>query len=442
MDSCSRKKITDLNIDCLEKIFRYLDDQELMTIADCLNRHLKSAAELVFVSRNSHRSLKITELYNTRPNYFSLVYIRCGDRPHQIYTCNFKLALQLLRCFGHLLLSLYIQNFRTDETLLERFTEYIKKYLHGAQLKKVTFRFKPNVLDGLLNGFDKPFPNSEYVGIVGGILARGDRLNYLFPKMQRLNFFMDDSIQLKDIAYHFPHLKELQVYINSMYIFLDVEMDLTELDQVFSFNPQLNKLILPFHPHKIYSKITEMLPVLESLELNLYVVKGIWRKNIRELNVNVFNVRRFKIDFGCFNGRKIIPFEFQNLEELTISNENILLTDIRHFLNTVATVTKLTLSCRFLLQEHNHNDQKITLLDLANTLPILEEINLYRADYCPREVVRLMKCSKSIKTIRARVVKESDYAYIQSNIDSNWQISTFNKIYQPYVHVLLKRICS
>lgn len=86
------------------------------------------------------------------------------------------------------------------------------------------FRIEPNLLDGLLNEFDKPFSNVEYVGIIGGISTRRRRLNYLFPKMRCLNFEVSQSSQFRDITYHFPHLKQLQLFL-----ILDIELiDWTE----------------------------------------------------------------------------------------------------------------------------------------------------------------------------------------------------------------------
>ena len=42
--------ITDVNIDCLEEVFKYFDLKDLLNVADCGNQRMRRAASFVFAS--------------------------------------------------------------------------------------------------------------------------------------------------------------------------------------------------------------------------------------------------------------------------------------------------------------------------------------------------------------------------------------------------------
>lgn len=189
MESNLATQITDLNIDCLEKIFRYLDDWHLLIIADCLNKHLKSAADLVFTLRNGKKLLEIYQLFPYRPQYDTLTSF-----PHKMITGNFQLSLKMLRCFGHLLSKLHIDVvYNADKLLVGHFVTYVKKYLRCEGLHEFRFRSQPNVLDDLLNSVEKPFSNAECVGIVGGTSIKKGAIDYLISENAMYKFLYISS---------------------------------------------------------------------------------------------------------------------------------------------------------------------------------------------------------------------------------------------------------
>lgn len=435
MESNSAMLITDLNMDCLEKIFRYLDDQHLLRIADCFNKYLKSVADLVFVLRNGKRIVEITRVQSYRPSYDEFLIL-----PHKLQTTNFALSLKLLRCFGHLLSMLHLEIAFNDEILVDRVVAYVKKYVRFEQLTDVRFRLQPNVLDDLLNSVEKPFSNAKCVGIVGGTSIKQHRLNHLFPEMQCLNVYLFHQIDLRDIAYHFPHLKHLQLY---MYHKIEIDDSIhTEFDPIFSLNPQLCELILPIQSHRIYPRINEMLPSLESLELNFYRFRGGY--NLELETQHFMRVQRFKLDMGCSEYLyEILPFRFDYLTELTVYSGYIDLIKLREFLIRYSTVTKLTLRAE---KPYQSKYLSLTALDLANTLPMLNEISLYRGIFCPNEILCLMKTSKSLQKKRVITRSDADYDCIRLNMNSSWHMSTFVPvdivINFRATHILLQRICS
>lgn len=80
-------KLTDLNIDCLEAILECLEIGDLLNAADACRR-LHHAANHLYLRIHGEKPLIDTKYYAVRPIAFAI--------------SNLKIALQLLRCFGHL----------------------------------------------------------------------------------------------------------------------------------------------------------------------------------------------------------------------------------------------------------------------------------------------------------------------------------------------------
>lgn len=90
------KRIIDVNFDCLEHIFQFLDIEDLINVAEA-NKQLKVAADVVF---NHKYKLFSFWLYNNNMPlaepidiYRSLIVIR-----------NLNFTFKILRIFGHLLM--------------------------------------------------------------------------------------------------------------------------------------------------------------------------------------------------------------------------------------------------------------------------------------------------------------------------------------------------
>lgn len=432
MESNAATQITDLNLDCLEKIFRYLNNYQLVIIADCMNKRLKSAVDLVFTLRHGRKLFEISVLDYHSPSYNLFSF------PNKLLTYNFQLAIKLLRCFGHLLTKFHAQIiYNADEVLVGHFVAYVKRYLRFEQLKEFQFRSQPNVLDDLLNSVAKPCSNAEYVGIVGGTSIKPHRLSSLFPKMQCLNVYIFHPADLDGITHNFPQIKQLQLHTD--YQFNMIDSLHAKMDVVFSLNSHLNALSIPFQTYKIYPRINEMLPSLERLQLKLCFSNT----GRLEFHTQQFDkVKQFKIAFNDFELNQTIPLRFPQLSELTLRSGFINVVSLREFLIRNSTVTKMTV-CESSWRLRPDINRQITLLDLANILPALNEIALYDGIFSPQEILCLMKSSKTVQTIRAKMHLHSDYDYIRLNMNSKlWQISTIEAKYDhSRIHILLQRIC-
>lgn len=83
--------ITDLNADCLEKIFSYLNFDDMLNVADS-NKWLKKGAELAF------KKLKKTRVVLN-------AWTTDGD---ELRIKNLKTCIRVVRCFGRVISSLKV----------------------------------------------------------------------------------------------------------------------------------------------------------------------------------------------------------------------------------------------------------------------------------------------------------------------------------------------
>lgn len=96
MNQIQRMKLTDLGVDCLERIFRYLPIEDLLNLADS-NKQLKNTADLVFLLKYSSKIANIVGIAGFQRNDKKMLEL--GDL---ISIANPKKVFQLLRCFGNL----------------------------------------------------------------------------------------------------------------------------------------------------------------------------------------------------------------------------------------------------------------------------------------------------------------------------------------------------
>lgn len=154
MELHKEMKITELGIDCLEKIFRNVCVADLLNLADS-NKDLGRAAELTFALQHGKKSVEIGGL-GSCPK----VWYVCEDI-QVIHTTFTKRTLQMLRCFGHLISKLEIniakRYFEPSCVSFDSLIAYVEEFCMES-LSAFTILGEPG---GVLNCFVKPFVNVE-----------------------------------------------------------------------------------------------------------------------------------------------------------------------------------------------------------------------------------------------------------------------------------------
>lgn len=167
-----KTKLTDVNGDCLEKIFMYLNLDDLLNIAHT-NKQLKFAADLAF-ARKFGKCVML--LYIHRVEWNSKFFLF----PNTVCIIDLQTSLRLLRCFGHLLSHLDIRCSSDFPNASYKLTRYANEYC-SESLTKIEFGAMKNVND-TFQSLSKPFVTVENIRFYGCILeADLTKIDALFP---------------------------------------------------------------------------------------------------------------------------------------------------------------------------------------------------------------------------------------------------------------------
>lgn len=101
--STFKTKITDINDDCLEKVFMYLSLDDLINIART-NKPLKPAADMVFQRKYAKKKINLHIVSDPKDGSVLSSPKRKNARLYIIY--DFRTSFRLLGFFGHLITEL------------------------------------------------------------------------------------------------------------------------------------------------------------------------------------------------------------------------------------------------------------------------------------------------------------------------------------------------
>lgn len=200
-------KIDDVNLDCLEHVFRLLDLKDLINVAEA-NKQLNAAAGLAF----NHKYGKLYVLLrNEKPKQGPPVEIY-EDR-NFISVNNRKFTFKILRLFGHYISEVSIDALYPDANRArvnyDRIVQYVNEYCLESLTSFRVLRHPKNVL----NALKKEFKNVEDVRMSGGRIQSEIlfQINQWFPNMRRLKLHPIRFPDLKSIK--FEHLEDLSMGI-------------------------------------------------------------------------------------------------------------------------------------------------------------------------------------------------------------------------------------
>lgn len=352
-DSNRPTKITHVNTDCLERIFKHLTLSDLLNVSDA-SEHFKDAVDFVFSSKYAKKAVIIDEIRVSHPRLLDIEisYIRIDD----IKTC-----LKLLRCFGHRLLKLkfrvcfptsderelilpnvlskesfnraikllvayvglYCFNSLTDLTIVEGPVQVLDllniPYLKMVNVEINTWDSPRTKLDQ--NWFSKLFPNIKCLKYESGFgrVTDYECIENEFKNLTRL-----------DISYGYFKCKNPVKCTGKHITNEECMANNTNVKAAIKLNPQLRILRLPFiSDFNILQDISKHQQQLEFLSFQ-YSPKD--PSNCNENLVHFNTNKQLKVCFCTPNGHgrsfkellpssrlemPKIPLSFDSLEELT-----------------------------------------------------------------------------------------------------------------------------
>lgn len=421
IDVLPSKKIVDINLDCLEHIFRLLDLKDLMNVASA-HQHLKAAANLVF--HHKYNKMYVV-LFNTNKQCIEPVTIN-KDR-NCMWVQNLKFTFKILRLFGANISKVEIfANYPLRDQACainvnyDRIMQYLNKYCLESLTSFEVARHPKNVLSAV----QKEFKNIEYVSIRGGNITSDVmfQINWIFPKMRRLELISKRFMGLKPI--HYPYLEDLQMCI---------------LDRDLSRRRNIKPVIL--------SNID-----VQSLRVSRHCDTNTWEIISRMKNLNTLRMSYSSMLFKNFNGP---PIQFDEVENLDVdvdnSNDEILepplttvfsfghlktctvdcwaehFTPMLDFIIANPTIEKLTIR----LHINRHGSKPLSIgLQLARYVslapnPISIELDFYNCHFIDSHIAYVLKFLESNQYLSKFIMRfKTLFAFesVRERIPKQWKI--------------------
>lgn len=406
-------KIVDLNIDCLEKIFKQLSLGDLLNVADS-NGTLKKGADVVFALKYGKRKVNLRDLDFVDRN-------RDIDEKDNIVLYTWKRSYHILRCFGHLISNLEIHLLMSFykavvhntneifETNLKHLIDYVAEYCAESLIElKMTGISKAGFDDQM-----KPMPLVKKIHILGN--STKTSLSRLFPNVQHLIYDFSSTKNFLCIDHHFPFLE--QVELTSAF-HVNIKKIIEKNAQICSFlrqNPQLKKLKIPFLSNANFLQtINECVPHLE----HLAIVDPSDHPNLTDYGspVHFEHVKKFELYYYHTLRREFpnISLEFSHLENVSLDlciadNEGFYT-----FLSENPSITKIKL--------HSIDpDRKLDIPKLANILPMLREVDVRYCKYTIDEASSFVNHFQCMEKFRFILESNPDHDDNLRYLKKGWQ---------------------
>lgn len=223
-------KIIDINTDCLEKVFEFLELRDLINVADS-NKYLQETAEVVFI-RKSKKRMIIVEINEKRP-FYSYEFPDFEIYDDAILIRNSLAAMKAIRLFGQHISEISLQvisGITCKPPMCKNFFVHVNEFCH----KTLKILHLYGNISPVFAALEHPFENTEtFIYRRGVIGKRCKHLSRLFPRLSQLKLYGVDVLKSKYFFRTFPNLDTLHWEKN----------DLTGIsDSEFTFatrNPQL-----------------------------------------------------------------------------------------------------------------------------------------------------------------------------------------------------------
>lgn len=425
-------KLTDMDIDCLEAVLERLELEDLVNAADS-NKRLKHAARFVFARKYHQLSLNFfTNRYNETKTKYE---IKIG---YELGINDLKFGFQFLRCFGYQLYAInYTRGFISNEEH-RCYTEYLNEFCGDTVELLIINNF--NHPENVLSNFTRPFNRVELVRIIGARIdlhPSKDILLRLFPNMRVLDLSLRCSTFEKSvcISNHFPHLKSLRIGTPpGCYQSQCTNM----IVSLLRLNPQLESFELPrflecsmpsiiIQTMNAYNKCLETFEIDSSLILSSANYDGsIWHME---------HVKRW-ISVAQPIDPYIIPFSFDQLNELRIRSANPFKDHFFDFCTRAPTLKILRIYNRFTDFNFLIDDS----LKVTKYIPLLEELEVSDVEIDKAiDIIIAFNDHKLLKTFNFGLdCERQSIAYLRQRLINGWSI--FSIYNYPFPDESVRRV--
>lgn len=425
-------KITDINDDCLEQIFRHLPFRDFLNVADTTKR-FKNAVELVYANKYGRVRTSLSEI---NPNKYIQMISSYPGKWLDVFGMIF--SLKVLRLFGHLISHLVTDYAKSEPRYWTEIERYLNKYCADSLIKIEFF----TIMNG--TNFKKSFSKVESVKFtVCKLMKKSINFNKWFPKMKSLTFYSSNPVHdSKCIEKHFPNLMEFS--LDRM--FIDHEKPLfsrANIAEAMRLNPNLRSLTLKVDiPNaKFIHSISNNLQSLETLKIRS---RRFGFFNLRDGVAHFKNVKQFELDLYAhdddnediddeYNDDWVIsggiPLSFDKLEEYKLGlygDDDFLNREFIDFIRKQPSLIKFTFDTW-----GNHFDKADDQIKLATASQSLTDIEFAGDEdsFSTDEVINFLDKCKPLKKFRCKVKDYHTAEYIQRKFKNMWNVSIKYKDY-------------
>lgn len=427
----STKKLTDINEDCLESIFKHLPPEDLLNVAEA-SKEFQSAVNMVYRRQYSQKTADV-ELSICR-------YVRkkpLAEKINRIRINDLETSLKLLRSFGYMINELFVdcnENIKNCEAMFS----YINKYCFQNLIELSICNIIPeNRLS--INMFENPFLNLETL-LFYNVPLYGEitQFNRLYPKMKTL-IFMEDTILIDSrcIEINFTSLECLDL-CNSI--------PNESIEMLFKLNPQLKTIhFYSDWDGRLLEVASECIPNLELLGVKWVIGEDgnilqdfkmltklnadeIYFKNLKTLYVYLEN-SLFDDDSNAEDGATIdMPVTFGPITEFHfLSNCFSMGNEIEEFLSRHQTITHL-FGCA----------PQFEIDPVLETLPHLQEITFVNAELDFPATIEFMDEYQTIQKIGCFRFNNASNGNFKSDFGSYEFEEAIHTFYETFC--MLKRV--
>lgn len=380
-------KIIGLDGNCLERIFSFLNEDDILSVAQA-NSHLTDAANHV-LRHQGQKSIHITDdrFPKTLPQINDFRNISATSKRFFFKSSE---AHTILPIVGKGITKLIIDfdKITNPESLLHDVEQYC-----SDSLKTMEWNRMPKTIQTVT----KSFPKVEEVTFIKGGMDRDSlQFNKWFPAMKKLQLSnIEFTSSGEPLAVRFPHLENLSIDIDDRYGF-----SLANFGRMLQLNTQIRCLSITKFKHSggrdicsaLIEFINETLPQLEELSLGKSMNWHFDHDNLSTFK----NLRKLDIYLGKRSDiEKPIPLAFEKLESLSIKIEYSIDDRMINFIKKQTDLTSIKV-----LSEHKLNYNRPNVASIISSLPKVSELYLGGLFLYRGELYDLLEKCKSLTKIQ------------------------------------------
>lgn len=232
-----KKKIIDMNVDCIGHILKLLNLQDLLSVSEA-NVILCSVACIVISKRYFRQNLTIT-LEGSQFIVHSKRLFKIINNA-ELYALNFRAGLKLLQYFGHVCTRVRINYLELTLKQRKLIEHYLGECCNNQEPSCVIEIMVENCTKDALRWIKTPLNSVQRVVVSGQTKLNFEELNKKIPNMNYLRLTWVQIYNSKCIEKHFSALKHLEIEVH------DRKHCFTEenIQNAKSLNPQINSLVV------------------------------------------------------------------------------------------------------------------------------------------------------------------------------------------------------